>query len=343
MNGEVKHIRGYIYPYSGREGRMTNPYISNFIEALKGRIDIMNGDRPSNSGIFDILKYVRKINILFLNWPEEILEKKGSIFQALFFIILVYYLRLRRVKIFLTFHNKESHFSNKKRLKNWLRNFSIRKSDYIITHAKEGIPIIEKLSKNSKTRIRFFHHPILTPINVKRTKPELYDILIWGLVTPYKGIDKFLEYTRDTCPDYFKILIAGRISDPSYREIILSYRSSQVLIVDEFVSEELLEDYISKSRLVLFTYLESSILSSGALMDTLKYAPLIIGPNHGAFRDLQEEGLIFTFNDYAHLTELLNATNIKPDVEKIHSFVNANSWKNFGDRIYDFINSEYRQ
>jgi hypothetical protein len=96
--------------------------------------------------------------------------------------------------------------------------------------------------------------------------------------------------------------------------------------------------YISQSRAVLFTYLENSILSSGALMDTLRYAPLVIGPACGAFNDLKEEGLILTYNDYAHLKVLLAAElRFKPDVNKIQQFITENSWENFGKSLGEFI------
>jgi beta-1,4-mannosyltransferase len=339
LNRALIH-NAYIYPNSSRDGGMTNPYIRNFINSLEGSICFVNREHPSNSGIFDLIKYLHQIDMLFLNWPEEILEKKGGIIQSFFFMLAILYLKIRKVKIFYVFHNKESHVKNRIRLKNFLRNFTAKKSDYILTHAKEGSEIIQKLAYPRHPAILFLHHPVLPAIAGLNSKEKTHDILIWGMITPYKGIDHFLEYIRHEKLDHLKILCAGKIAGKEYRDKILSFQSDQIEIRDKFLSADELEVSISRSRAVLFTYLEYSILSSGALMDTLRYAPLIIGPDFGAFKDLHDEGLILTYKDLPHLKILLeNHLEDHPDAEKINHFISVNSWKGFGIAVIDFINS----
>jgi beta-1,4-mannosyltransferase len=337
---DVLNCNAYIYPYSSRGSGMTNPYIGYFINSLEDRIKFVNKEHPSNSGIFDLLKYLHQIDILFLNWPEEILEKKGGLLQSLLFMLIIPYLKLKKVKIFFTFHNKESHIKNKIRLKNCLRNFTARRSDYILTHAQEGVEIVKKLAYPGHPKILFLHHPVLSAIKGINSTEKVYDILIWGMVIPYKGIDQFLNFIRHEKLDHLKILVAGKIAGKEYRDKILSFQSDQIEIRDKFLSDDELEVFISKSRAVLFTYLEYSILSSGALMDTLRYAPLVIGPDFGAFKDLHDEGLILTYKDLPHLKILLeNHLQDHPDTEKINQFISANSWKGFGIALFDFINS----
>jgi beta-1,4-mannosyltransferase len=339
MNPSMNDLlfRGYMYPYTARDNAIKNPYITNFMDALAGRIEFVNRNSTSAFGLFAILKHIHKIDILFLNWPEDILEKKGGLLQSFFFYFLIQYLKFKNVKVFLVFHNKESHFKNKIRLKIFIRNFTIRKSDYIITHAREGVSIVERLSKPGNSNIMFFHHPVLPAVNLIIPNSKKYDILIWGMVTPYKGIDHFLEFIRDEKQDHLKIMIAGKIPDATYRSKILAYSSRQVEIMDKFIAVQQLEELIAQSRAVLFTYLENSILSSGALMDTLRYAPLIIGPNCGAFKDLYGEGLIRVYDDYAHLKTCLKNLDEKPDTTKIHRFIEDHSWAGFGAAVYNFI------
>lgn len=334
-------IKAYIYPLTSRAGGMVNPYIYHFVSALENKFEFVNRNKPAHTGLFDILKYWNQFSILFLNWSEEAPERKGGILQSFFFIVLVYYLKYRRVKIFWTFHNKVSHGEKRPMLKEYLRRFTARHSDFIITHAKEGIPIVKELSKPGNPRIRFFHHPVLPPVQLQYGKNKLYDILIWGMVTPYKGIDRFLSFVRQEQLEHLKILVAGKIQDKTYRNIILSYQNDHIKIINAFISDKELEKYIVQSRAVLFTYLESSILSSGALMDTLRYSPFIIGPDFGAFKDLQDEGLILTFKDYTHLKIILqDCLDLKPDSERIRKFIIAHSWKKFGISIFNFIFKE---
>ncbi len=42
--------------------------------------------------------------------------------------------------------------------------------------------------------IRYFPHPII-PVPQKQPSTKEIDVLIWGAITPYKGIDKFLEFS----------------------------------------------------------------------------------------------------------------------------------------------------
>ncbi len=330
--------KAYIYPnISGNDG-MNNPYLKHFVGAFENRIDFLNWDNSSHLGIFDIIKYLKKIDIIFLNWPEDLPDRKGGIIQAVFFFFLIFYLKRRKVKIFWTLHNKESHKKDKIWLKRYLRDFIMNKSDYIITHAKAGILLLEKLLKSKNPKIHYIPHPILPAINIETSDKKIYDVLLWGIVLPYKGIDRFLKFLKDTKTEHLRILIAGKIPDNNYRQLILSFKSEQIEIRDNYISINELEHLIAQSKIVLFTYLEESILSSGALMDSLRYTPLIIGPNFGAFKDMGDDGVILTYNDYKDLLELLNL-NLKatPDVMKIKRFIQENSWRNFGDSVYNLI------
>ena len=324
----------YIYP----AGDMLNSYLNHFIHAVEPQFVFLNKDKPSKYGLFDVIKYVNRLDILFLNWPEEVPERRGGTFQAFFYILMIFWLKFRKTAICWTFHNKVSHVQGKTGLKNFLRYFTARNADFIITHAKEGISLVEKLAQPGYPKIKFFHHPVLPAINLKPYDEKKYDLIMWGMVTPYKGVDEFLTFIEHEHLDHLKILIAGKIGGNAYRDKVLAHRSNTITILDRFIPVDELEMYISQSRAVLFTYLENSILSSGALMDTLRYAPLVIGPACGAFNDLKEEGLILTYNDYAHLKVLLtDELRFKPDVNKIQQFITENSWENFGKSLGEFI------
>ena len=43
---------------------------------------------------------------------------------------------------------------------------------------------------------------------------------------------------------------------------------------------------MANSKSVLFTYAEGSVLSSGALMESLAYGLNVVAPNVGAFKDV---------------------------------------------------------
>jgi glycosyltransferase involved in cell wall biosynthesis len=197
--------------------------------------------------------------------------------------------------------------------------------------------------KDSGKKIHYFPHPVKNRRPEKNHEKE-YDLLIWGTISPYKGIDKFLEYIYQNKLEFrYNILIVGKITTDDYRKKLENYKSKNILIEDKFIEDTLLQELISKSKLVLFTYSQSSILSSGVLMDSLGYGANIIGPNVGAFADLANEGIINTYSDFPSMfkiiDEQLNDKGKKIDKEKIDRFLEDNSWNKFAENVCKLLNS----
>jgi beta-1,4-mannosyltransferase len=326
----------YIYPITSRSGGIPNPYIRHCIDALEKDFNFLNRFKPSKTGIFDLVMYFSRIDVIFLNWPEEIPGRKGALFQVLFFILVVYYFKLRSVKIVWTLHNRASHYEVGRKLKSFINRFIARKADYIITHSQEGIVLANELSCNNAKKIVFIHHPVLPLKAGMSLKQKNYDLLIWGTIAPYKGVDSFLDFASKSDLKNYKILIAGKITKEWLKPGIYAHRSDKIEIIDDYISGEDLDSYIAQSRIILFTYAKTSILSSGALMDTLIHTPAIIGPDFGAFKELAEMGLIYTYRDFEHLNQLVPMvlSNQKNKAEKIRAFCESNTWPNFGRFIH---------
>ena len=336
-----KKPKAYIYPITGRKGSIPNPYIQGVIGSLSPMYQFVNRDKPSNSGILDLLKYFIKVDILFLNWPEEIPGKKGGFIQSVVYRFLILYFRFTGKKIVWTLHNKQSHYNSNFWLKGRVINFTARKANLIITHASEGIELAKTLSGDNKKDILFTHHPMKSLKEPIRNIKKKYDILIWGTVAPYKGVDDFLEELNKRKVTNLRILIAGKIVRDWLREKILSLKTESIEIIDRFIDEEELEKFIYESKIVLFTYQTTSILSSGVLMDSLVYSPRIIGPDFGAFHDLSKEGIIKSYKNFDELfgiiPELLSDHSDIP--LRIRDFYEENSWENFGINVEKRLSS----
>ena len=202
----------YLYPLTARtENAVINPYIGNLRDALGKNYNVLNAHKPSTTGIFDILRYIRKVDVVYFNWSEELPSLHRGRAQGIFLLILLQYLKLSRVMIIWTLHNKKSHFDQHSRLKTRLYAQMLKKSDLIITHASEGLDIIPEGKRAS-----FQHHPVSIPIatNNHHQKSQ-FDIIIWGTVSPYKGISAFLNFLeeRDLIRKY-RIQLAGKITTP---------------------------------------------------------------------------------------------------------------------------------
>jgi len=334
----------YLYPNSARtENAVENPYMGNLKAALRNHFEVVNANKPSAIGIFDILKYLRNLDVVYFNWAEELPSLHRGRLQGYFLMILLPILRLSGTKIVWTLHNKESHFDQHRKLKKRLYSLMLKKSDLIITHAKEGLDLIPKGKKAA-----FLHHPVNSPVaHANPDGDRQFDIIIWGTIAPYKGILSFLEFMEQSgIIENYRILLAGKVTTPSLALQLKKYsdKYKKIVLMDGYVEKDQLIKLIQDSGITLFTYHSDSILSSGALMDSLSYGAYIIGPAVGAFNDLQELGLIDTYTDFSSLTKLLDKKHLSSDVhssriDNIGKFIESNSWEAFSNSIKNLINN----
>jgi len=327
----------YIYPNSSRDKiGIFNPYVNDVVETFEKHYSFVNVDNPSRTGIFDIIKYVNKIDLVFFHWVEKVPDMEIGKLQSIFLILLFPILRMFKVKVVWTMHNKLAHSKDNLYLKKLLFKKLIKNADFIITHSSEGIKYGESIVAGSSKKIHYLPHPIKNR-SISQTFEPVYDILIWGMISPYKGIHNFLEYLEEKgLEKKYKIMIVGRVPDKAYYEKLKKYKSINVIIENKFIEDDLLVELIAKSRIILFTYSKSSILSSGVLMDSLGYGANIIGPHVGAFADHEQEGIINTFKDYDEMIVKIDAELEKAVAglnNKHQSFLDDNSWEAFAANI----------
>jgi beta-1,4-mannosyltransferase len=332
--------RLYLFPVK-EAAQITNPYMVCLADALSKYFLVVNEQDPIRIGIVQIIKYIRKIDAVYLNWVEELPKRRYGILQTLFLTLLIRYLKAAGIKIIWTLHNKGSHHRERRFLSERIYRLMLKKSDLIITHAREGLKLV-----GDGPRSVFMHHPVRNiEAGPADTDTPSSDILIWGLIEKYKGIDDFLEYLHgEGVLQDFRIILAGRVAseDLLYRLRSLMAHSDRITLLDEYLPEQVLMSLIRKTRLVVLTYHSESVLSSGVLMDSLSQSAYVIGPDTGAFRDLSGLGLVDTFTDYRQLLEKIHLhldpqTDHRAQRERIAHFVEENSWDNFSARIHVLI------
>jgi beta-1,4-mannosyltransferase len=327
----------YLYPITARGTEITNPYLTDFMDSLSGEFSFVNREKPSDKGIMDMLRYLKNIDFVFLNWIEDLPEKKAGWIQSMVFVLCLGYFRLRGIKIFYTLHNRESHFGKYRRLKNFLKRQVIRRADYILCHASEGLQIIPPKYRN---KTRFITHPFRSEPAENHAAQAEFDLIIWGTIKPYKGIDSFLKYLESAhIIDKYKICIVGKIVPASYEQVLSAWKRPNITIDNRFIDDNELNQLIHKSSIVLFTYLEKSVLSSGALVYSLSQGAPVIGPDAGAFRDLNREGLLDVFDKYDEMILKIDAQLKNPHQHtgRIIEFIRNNTWKEFGKRVSSWI------
>jgi beta-1,4-mannosyltransferase len=333
--------KAYIYPITAYKHKLIpNPYLFNFAFSLENEIEFLNLNRPSKIGILDSFKYICKIDYVFLNWIEDIVDRRGGIFQYLYFVFLIIWCRLMKVKVVWTLHNKLSHYEKNQWLKRSIFRIMVRSSDHILTHSKEGISYYFSESHKQTDKIRYFPHPLEKNFLHFNQNPTI-DILIWGSVIPYKGIDVFLKFLYSKgLEKKYKIVIAGKIKPESYEKELLPFAGDCILIENRYVPTDEIKDFISNSKKVVFTYEKSSVLSSGILMDTLSYGGLVIAPNIGAFKDINDDfKIIETYENYDELLDILEKSlkHREDYLPEIEQFIEKNTWSAFANEFFKWI------
>lgn len=333
----------YLYPVTARyNSNIVNPYLDEFQQCLKEDFKFVNSDKPSNLGIIDLIKYYIRVKYIFLHWPENIPDRKYGLIQSIFLLIILWVSPVFSKKIIWTMHNRVSNARSNLFLKKILFKNLVRHSTRIITHASDGKNIAREISRKSESKTFVIPHPvnINQSITTNQTDQNI-DILIWGTIVEYKGIDKFLEYLHTSGNSgKFTICIAGKVLNESYHSVIRNVLCDKVTLINEYLDKQKLFELASRSQIILFPYSKAGVLSSGVLMDSLSWNTVILGPDVGAFSDLATDNLIFSYTNFDALVEtaskILQGT-LHIDHSRVNFFLNENTWGKYANKLLTLI------
>lgn len=329
----------YIYPYTSevhKEG--ANSYMRNLISHLSKSFKIVN--KKTTIGALDMLLKIHKYDIIYLNWIEEIPDRRFGIFQVPLFVIVMGLAKLLKVRIVWFVHNNVSHNKTNIRSKRFIVNLMKNTADLILSHSNN------LTLKVPKDKFYSFHHPVEPYQAITTKQPYEYDILVWGAVSPYKGVSEFVEYVaKSPGLKTFRVLIAGRFISPDHYHYINSIKPANITLINKILPEPELAELFSKCRYVLFTYNSPSVLSSAALCKTLSFGKEIIGPAVGSFKELGDNGLVYNYQSFSSLESLLNDLKSRTvkgiDKERLIEYIRNNSWDKFAEFLANTIHTTF--
>ncbi|GAB3739675.1 glycosyltransferase [Spirosoma lituiforme] len=318
--------------------KITNPYIADLGNALDELgVHVIRSPYVVNLRTLDFFLYLFNTNVLFLNWPEDLYHRPLGKLQVSILKQLIRVFVWRGGKVVWTMHNRVSHREDARHQQSEFTDWIIEKCHLVIVHAEEGLDLLGKVSK----KIYYPH-----PFNISERKDisnnsYIYDAIIWGNLSSYKGVDVFLEFLNSKgLQNQFKILICGKCSDQSYKHKLKKYESSQIIIHTDFVTDEQLALYFKQSRTVLFTHFGDSVLTSGTLAKSLSHFKTTIAPNRGNFKDFAKKGVLYTYDSYSEVADLLFKCQNEPDLymiseSKINTVICEYSWLNYAKFLID--------
>jgi hypothetical protein len=328
-------VRFYFYPIidPGKDFS-SNPYCKNFLEHLSRKAIIVNKD-INKYGVLDFFRYLTNCDAYILNWIVDLPKKKFGKLQVIAFSVFLTAAKILKRKIIWFLHDKYSHDTPQNLWTDYLFNLTIKSSDLIITHSKEGLQLINDFNPKYLVKTRYLIHPVKIISSSSIQREIKYDFLIWGAIFPYKGILEFIKFVKETPEMHlYKILILGKCIDRSYESELEKNMTTNITYLNKHFSFNKIADSSQESRFTLFTYKPESVLSSGTLMDSIGMGSIIIGPNYGAFKDLGCYSFMNIYDSFYDIIAIYNNYHDNALIkQEITNFCIDNSWDSFIEKL----------
>ncbi len=230
------------------------------------------------SAEFSIL--LKKYDVVHFN------GKNLNIFQIRFFLPFK--------RFVYTIHDLENHTGE--RAKNVLaRKFNSiiikSKSHVIIQNRTDYEWVINNSPKNKKTLhfIPFGKLEIYKQYNTEHLNLPECDVLFFGRISPYKGIEYFIEAVNKLKKDFINIkaIIAG--SGEFYFDTTSVSEDPAFTIINKFLQSDELVALIKGCKIVICPYIDAT--QSGVAMTAFTFNKPVIATETGGFKDVIINGL----------------------------------------------------
>jgi len=225
-------------------------------------------------------KILRKFDIIHFN------GKNMNILQLRFFMPFK--------KFVYTVHDLENHTGEL--AKNYFaRNFNdkiLKSKSHVIIQNKTDYEFVKKEYPDNTTTnhfIPFGNLEIYKQYNTDKIDVAESDVLFFGRISPYKGIEYFIDAVKKLKNDFpnVKAIIAG--SGKFYFDISDIEKDSNFTIVNKFIQSDELVAMIKASKIVVCPYTDAT--QSGVAMTAFVFNKPVIATNTGGFKDVIENGV----------------------------------------------------
>jgi len=260
---------------------------------------------------------------------------------------------LRKKKLIFTIHDIHSHSGEKTRF-----NFAEEMNEYII---KSKYPlIVQNLTdyeylrkKHSKiaNKVKFIPFGVLDiyrEFNDLEKEQISSDLLFFGRISPYKGIEYLIEAIKNLYSRGFKIktIIAG--SGQTYFDTN-DFSELNIEFLNRYISNSEMAKLINGTKIVICPYTDAT--QSGVAMTAFAFQKPVIATNVGGFKDVIVNGyngiLVLPKDSKAladSISKLLTDNALLESISKnIAEFENENkefAWSNISKKIIDVYQSQ---
>lgn len=227
----------------------------------------------------------------------------------------------RKCKVICTIHNTLSFHGGANFLQRIGFKSLIRNYDLCIVHSSYSKKVLEDDYDIRSDNIFIIHHPLFNKVRKINSKKycdldrKKINILYFGIINKYKGVDIFLRSLRfldENILSQLDINIAGKllVKRNSILEISKKYNLGKYVNFNfGWIDENTKEDLFENAHLVVLPYLH--IDGSGVLADAFEYNLPVIASDIGSFSELIIE------NEMGYLFDSANEKALSLTIEKM--------------------------
>jgi len=303
--------------------RADNPYQTLLAKALEKNsisVTFCYGYRR----VFPIYRQwkINEASILHIHWLNPYLKGGNIVVKLIYclkFLADISLVKMKKVRIIWTIHNLVSHNAKFPRLEKWTKQLFLKFVDHVIVHskaAKESVIQAYQLDHGKVSVVPHGHYrdvylPAIAQAEARKQlglQPNGLIFLNFGMLRPYKGIEKLLEIWYEHHQDLAEtqLLITGKAFDLDYGKE-LAEQTAQIenaQLNDIFVDNEKIHLYFSAADIVALPF--NQILTSGSLLLAMSYGKPIIAPRSPSIEETLDGATDFLY-DPANQSGLLRA------------------------------------
>lgn len=291
---------------------ISNPFISLLLRNLDADVHVDRFTwREAFRGRYDVVH---------VHWPDALLQAPTPMRRLLKFLqfqVLLKWNRLRGVRLVWTVHNLTPHEAGgglrARALDSWDR--------YCTDQVFLSQAAADMVSSSDATIIKHGDYRDIRDAHSEREVPSVPgELLLFGLLRPYKGIETLLDAVAGQ--DGLQLRILGRPEPKSYAESLLAHsaESDGVDLVLGRVDDADLVEAITRAEAVVLPY--QKIYNSGAALMALTLGRPIIVTDSGTMRELQDE----VGSEWVHcLNQPLTAQSLTEAVAELRKSVRGPS------------------
>lgn len=251
--------------------------------------------------------------------------------------------RLRRkgVKTAFLCHNVVDHDASK--LKKRISKIFLSQADGYIVHATEEERLLRSLGMdgfilNTKALPVYDHYP---PAKLNLPKRGKLEILFFGFIRPYKGLDVLLDALSMLKDKDIYLTIVGEFWGDS-RELeqkISDMKIPNVELILEYVDDDTAANFFERADIVAQPYLSAT--GSAVVSVAYHYRKPVLATNVGGLKDAvrhKETGWLVnpgSSNELADVISSLSRKEAKNTEINISKFCKENSWENLAKKIME--------